>query len=199
MLPLVSVAPYWAGCQSRYGKTTRGEIVEDWTERVYYGGDLPRDAERALHLAAAHWHAPSDAETYLGQAYSLAPDHRAVKLGHYKYFFYRKDLVRAAPFALLCVEDSARALNLPSDWRLVQPSDAAFDTPLDDIEAEPRFFLYALKAYGYVLFRQGRCDEGLEALRKVASLDPQGRTATQHLLEVIARGPQDDDEDEDED
>jgi tetratricopeptide (TPR) repeat protein len=170
--------------------------LEDWTDRVYYGGDLPRVAEKALHMAAAHWHDPAAAEAYLAQAYQSAPDHRAVKLGHYKYFFYRKDLPQAAPYALLCVEDSARALNLPADWRLVRPSDAAFDTPLDEIEAEPRFFLYALKAYGYVLFRQGAVAEGITALRKVIELDPKDRTATKLLLAVIERGPPDDQDDD---
>ncbi len=170
--------------------------MEDWTNRVYYGGDLPRAAEKALHMAAAHWHDPAAAEAYLTEAYRIAPDHRAVKLGHYKYFFYRKALVKAAPYALLCVEDSARALNLPADWRLVQPTDAAFDTPLDEIEAEPRFFLYALKAYGYVLFRQGAIEQGIEALRKVIALDPRDRTATQLLLAVIERGPPDEDDED---
>lgn len=169
----------------------------DWTDRVYYGGDLPREAEKALHMAAAHWHDPAAAEAYLAQAMDAAPDHRAVKLGHYKYYFYRKDPVKAAPYALLCVQDAARQLNVPADWRLVRNSDAAFDTPLDEIEAEPRFFLYALKAYGYVLFRQGRCEEGIEALRKVTDLDPQDRTATRLLLAVIERGPPEDDPEDD--
>lgn len=168
--------------------------VTDWTDRVYYGGDLPREAEKALHLAAAHWHDPIAAEAYLAEAMRLAPDHRAVKLGHYKYFFYRKDPVQAAPYALLCVQDSARRLNLPADWRAVQITDAAFDTPLDELEAEPRFFLYSLKAYGYVLFRQGQQDAGIEALRKVTALDPQDRTATRLLLAVIERGPDPDDD-----
>lgn len=169
------------------------DISSDWTDRIYYGGDLPRAAEKALHLAAAHWHDPPQAEAWLAEAWRLAADHRAVKLGHYKYFFYRQDLRRAAPYALLCVEDAARQLNLPADWRLVTPADAAFDVPLDDIEAEPRFFLYALKAYGYVLFRQGAHDDGLEALRKVADLDPQDRTATRLLLAVIERGQEEED------
>lgn len=159
--------------------------MEDWTDRVYYGGDLPRAAEKALHMAAASWDDPAAAEAWLTEAQGIAPDHRAVKLGHYKYHFYRNNLVAAAPWALACVRDAGRALNLPADWRVVTAGDARFDS----LEPEPRFYLYALKAYGYVMVRQGRIDEGLEALRTVAALDPADRTATAGLIALIERGP----------
>lgn len=171
------------------------EMTADWTDRVYYGGDLPREAEKALHMAGAHWHEPDIAEHWLAQAMTLAPAHRAVQLGHYKYYFYRNQLVQATPYALACIRDAARLLNVSSDWRQVRAKDAAFSAPLDDIEAEPRFFLYALKAYGYILVRQGRPEEGIEALRKVVELDPLDRTATAGLLAVIERGPPSEDDD----
>jgi hypothetical protein len=31
------------------------ELDETWLSRRYYGGDLPAEAERCLHLAAAHF------------------------------------------------------------------------------------------------------------------------------------------------
>lgn len=166
---------------------------ESWLDRRYYGGDLPAEAERALHVAAASWHDAVAAESALEAAETLAPGHRAVILGRYKYLFYRNRLDEAAPYALACVRDSARALNLPADWRDVRPGDARFES----LEAEPRFFLFALKAWGYVRVRAGAVDEGCAALRKVAELDPADAVGAAHLLAVIEAGAAADEDDDD--
>lgn len=169
-------------------------ITDDsWLDRRYYGGDLSAAAERALHVAAAAWDDPPAAEAALDAAEALAPGHRAVLLARYKYHFYRTELAAAAPYALACVRDSARALNLPADWRDVRPGDARFD----EIEAEPRFFLFALKAYGYVCVRSGAVEEGKAALAQVIALDPTDATATRRLLALVEAGPGDEDDDED--
>lgn len=168
-------------------------ITDDsWFDRRYYGGDLPAAAERALHVAAAAWEDPAVAQGALDEAAALAPGHRAVLLARYKYHFYRCELAAAAPYALACVRDSARALNLPEDWRAVRPGDARFD----EIESEPRFFLFALKAYGYVCVRSGALEEGRAALAQVVALDPGDATATRRLLDLVETGP-DADEDDD--
>ncbi len=169
-------------------------IIDDsWLDRRYYGGDLPVEAERALHVAAASWHDPATAEAALDAAASLAPGHRAVLLAHYKYHFYRCQPAAAVPWALACVRDAARALNLPPDWCEVEPGDARFD----DLEAEPRFFLFALKAYGYMLIRAGDTAAGEAALARVVVLDPTDATATRRLLALVQAGPATEDEDED--
>lgn len=166
---------------------------DDWLDRRYYGGDLPAEAERALHVAAAHWHDPPAAEAALDEAEALAPGHRAVLLGRYKYHFYRTQLEEAAPYALACVRDSARALNLPADWRAVAPGDAGFGS----LAAEPRFYLFALKAYGYVRVRVGDLEEGKAALAQVAALDPGDAVGAHRLLQVVEAGglPEDDEDD----
>lgn len=167
-------------------------MEDPWTERVYYGGALPRAAERALHVAAASWDQPDAAERHLAEALAIAADHRAVKLAHYKYHFYRAALAQAAPWAEACLRDSARALNLPGDWRQAEgfpPSSGAADQ-----QDERRFYLFALKALGYVLVRLGRMDDGMAALRRVLALDPADPTDTAALLAIVERGPEDEDE-----
>ena len=161
-------------------------MTADWTDRIYYGGDLPAEAEKALHMAAAAWHDPALAEQWLAEASRLAPDHRAVKIGHYKYHFYRNAFARAEPWAKACIADSLRALNLPADWRDVAGDDCDFT----GLEPEPRFLLYCLRALGYVLVRQGRADEGLAVLAKVVDLDTPDRTATRGLVALVMRGPE---------
>lgn len=170
-------------------------LDESWLDRRYYGGDLPPEAERALHVAAASWHDPAAAEAALDEAAALAPGHRAVLLARYKYHFYRCQPAAAAPWALACVRDAARALNLPPDWRAVRPGDARFD----ELEAEPRFFLFALKAYGYMLARAGDAAAGAEVLAQVVALDPADATATRRLLALVQAGPSADDDDEGDD
>lgn len=163
--------------------------MEDWTDRLTHA-DLPPEAERALRLAGASWERPEEAHAHLAAAAAAAPGHRAVHVGTYRFHFYQNDLESALPHALACVEDAARRLNIATDWRTVRAGDAAFD----GLEPEPRFFLFALKAMGYVLFRAGRTDEGLEALRKVMELDAADATATRGLVAVIERGPEDADD-----
>ncbi|EKV32525.1 hypothetical protein C882_2604 [Caenispirillum salinarum AK4] len=165
---------------------------EDWLNRRYYGGDLPAEAERALHVAAANWGDPAAVDAALAEAEVLAPGHRAVLIGRYKAHFYRHELAAAAPVALACVRDSARALNLPADWRAVAPDPARFES----LAAEPRFFLFALKAYGYVCVRAGNAAEGTAALAKVVDLDPQDATGTRRLLALVEAGGLPDDEDD---
>lgn len=165
-------------------------LDDDWIERRYYGGDLPAAAERALHLAARAWGEDDVAEAHIREALALAPDHLAVKLGAYKFFFYKNRLAEAAPLALSCVEHAARQLNMGRDWRQARATDAAFG----EYEAWPRFYLFALKAYGYVLCRLGRIEEGRAAVAKAADLDLADRTGSARLLVVIDRGGREDDE-----
>ena len=51
----------------------------------------------------------------------------------------------------------------------------------------PRLFLFALKAYGYVLVRNGALATGRAAVAKVAELDPADRIGAVRLLAVIDR------------
>lgn len=106
-----------------------------------------------------------------------------------KFYFYRHRLAEALPYAQACLAETQRRLNLPADWRDVQPADAAFDT----LEPAPRMFLFALVANGYMLARLGRTDEGRAALVKVTELDPEDRMGARRLIAVIDRGVADDD------
>jgi len=164
---------------------------DDWIDRRYWGGDLPVEAERALHLAARNWTDDALSEAYIKRAQELAPGHLAVLLGAYKYYFYKNRLEDALPLALACVAYGARQLNIPADWRQVSPEDAEFG----ELLPFPRFFLFSLKAYGYVNVRVGRMEEGIAALEKVAALDGAGRMDCQRLLTVIARAGRDEDYD----
>jgi hypothetical protein len=136
------------------------------------------------------WEDEATAEGHIYEALDLAPGHLAVQIAAYKFYFYRHRLQEALPYAQTCLAQILRRNQLPADWRDVRPEDAAFTS----LEPEPRMVLFALVAYGYVLARLGRTEEGRVALTKVTELDPLDRMGARRLLAVIDGGARDDDE-----
>jgi tetratricopeptide (TPR) repeat protein len=162
--------------------------ADEWLDRRYYGGDLPAAAERALHAIGQDWQDEAASEGHLYEALELAPGHLAVQIAAYKFYFYRHRLQEALPYAQVCLAHTLRRNNLPADWRDIEEKDAAFSS----LDPEPRMVLFALVAYGYVLARLGRGDEGREALTKVAELDPADRLGARRLLAVLDRAERED-------
>lgn len=174
------------------------EVDEGWLNRRYYGGDLPPEAERFLHLAAASHADAEAAQRYLARAAGLAPGHRLVDLGHYKFHFYKANLDTALLYGERMLGHAMAAIGLNhTDWRMVSPDHGDFA----GLEPAPRLFLFALTAVGYLHLRLGRLAEGREALNKVRDLDPKDRFGATRLLAVADRheagrheaGPEDDD------
>lgn len=168
-------------------------IADDlsWLERDCHGETLPPAAELCLKLAAASYGDDLEAEKHLHQALALAPQHAAVYIAFYRFHFYRNRVRQALPYAELCLDLAARELQLNNDWRQVQREDACFG---DFAAFVPRFFLFSLKAYGYLKLRLGDLDEGRLAVEKVTQLDPADRVGAAVLLDVLNRMGQDDDD-----
>ncbi len=162
-----------------------------WLNRRYYGGDLPADAERALHAAGLSWDDEAAAEGHILDALALAPGHLEVHIGAYKFYFYRHRLAEALPHAQTCLADALRRSQLPADWRDLRADDPAFSV----LEPAPRLVLFSLIAYGYVLARLGREAESRAALVKVAELDPEDRMSARRLLAILDGGGEAENED----
>jgi hypothetical protein len=154
---------------------------------------LPPAAEAALKQVGACWADEAAAERLVLQALDLAPDTLAARIGAYKFYFYRHRLAEAAVHARSCLDWVAERLQMPRDWRQVQPRHADFT----GLEPMPRLWLQIVVAIGYCLSRLGQTDEGLECLAKVAELDPADRFGARRLSAIIARGDADDDEEGD--
>lgn len=160
------------------------EVDEDWLARRYYGGDLPPEAERCLHLAAASYADSGEALAHLAHAAEVAPGHRLVDLGHYKFHFYKANLGQALVYGERMLGHAMAALGVNhTDWRSITPGTADFR----GLEPAPRLFLFALVAIGYLLLRTGRLDAGREALTKVRDLDPDDRFGAGRLIAVADR------------
>lgn len=161
------------------------------TEAALLGAGLPPDAERHLESAALLYEDGARALEELRAAEALAPQHPAVLIGLYRFYFYKGRLAECLEIAHVCLAEAARLNNLEDDWRAVQSGDAEFGSYEAMI---PRFFLFVLKGYAYLQMRLGNLDEGLEATMKLLELDPSDKIGATVLLEVHQRLEQGDEE-----
>jgi tetratricopeptide (TPR) repeat protein len=154
------------------------------------GGGLPPEAEFHLWEAGLSYHLDDVAEQHLRDAQALAPDHAAVLIGLYRFYFYKGRLADALAIANLCLDKAARENSLATDWRVVAAGHAEFGRYENML---PRFYLFTLKGYAYLQMRLGNLDEGRAAVTKLLELDPSDKIGARVLLEVLQRIGQDDD------
>lgn len=179
-----------------FGQTERMELQSQGMEggmhvNTLLGEGLSPEAEQHIRQAGLSYHADDVAETHLLEARQLAPGHVAVLISLYRFYFYKGRLSDALDVARACLEKAARENNLPTDWRLAEPGDAAFDR----YEGMwPRFYLFTLKGYAYLKMRLGEIGEGTEAVHKLLELDPGDKIGARILLDVIERSERNDDD-----
>lgn len=152
-------------------------------------------ATRAAALvaeAAGLWGEPERAGRLLREARRLAPDLIDVQVALYRFHFYRGEVREALAVADECIGTSAATLGLPADWREVTAGGADFGDLADPAR---RFYLFALKAWGYLQMRTGNLDAGAAALAAVRRLDPQDRVGSGVLQQVLDRHDRPDEDD----
>jgi hypothetical protein len=160
----------------------------DWLELACLGGVLPPQVQEELDAAAASWHQDAVAEAHLQSAFALAPDHPAVHIGLYRFYFYKTRLREALAVAQRCLLKAAQDNRIAPDWRVVRPGDADFA----DYAVLPRFYLFTLKACAYLQLRLGELAQGEALLAKLRELDPADRLGGSVLTGVLARRGDDD-------
>lgn len=148
------------------------------------GGGLSQLAETHLHEAGLAFQDSVLAEAHLYKAGLAAPGHAAVLLAYYRYYFYKGRINEAIEIALICIEKATLDNHLPRNWRRIAPGTAAFGS----YEAiKPRFLMFSLKAYAYLLLRQGHQVEGLTALTTLLELDPTDKIGAKLLIDIAVR------------
>ena len=145
---------------------------------------LSAEAAGHLHLAGVNYTQDRVAERHLAEALRLAPDHLAVQVGYYRYLFYKGRLAEALQQLDVCLDQASGQGGLPRDWQQAQRNDADFSS-FDSIWA--RFYLFALKAHGYIQMRLGHEEAGRAAILKVLELDPSDKVGAKILLDVLER------------
>jgi tetratricopeptide (TPR) repeat protein len=166
------------------------EINEALVTGALLGRGLPSEAEHHLWEAGLSYHLDDIAERHLREAEALAPDHAAVLIGLYRFYFYKGRLAEALAVARRCLLKAAQENNLPADWRSVRAGDAEFGRYENIL---PRFFLFSLKGYAYLQMRLGAMEEGRRAVLKLLELDPTDKIGAAVLLNVLDRAGQGDD------
>lgn len=151
---------------------------------------LPPDAAIALRRAGECYADSGQSEAWLAEAGRLAPEHPAVLIGLYRFYFYKNRLAEAAIVAVRCLVQAARANGLRGDWRTVRPGDAPFG---DYGAALARYYMFSLKAYAYLRLRLGDLDEGRDAIAKLLELDSTDKVNARVLHDVLLRAEASDD------
>jgi tetratricopeptide (TPR) repeat protein len=155
-----------------------------------FGGNLPPLAEEHLRLAGLSYASYDLAESHLREAQKAAPDHFAVLIGLYRFYFYKGRMNEALGLANICLVKTAREKNFATDWRDVRPEDADF-SDYEDVLA--RFFMFCLKGYAYLQMRLGDLEEGRVAIAKLLELDRSDKINAKLLFDILERAGADDD------
>ncbi len=174
-------------------KSAAGEMPvldAEWLASACLGGVLPEDVTADLQRASLLYQRGQDAEPVLQAVYERAWHHPAVHIALYRFYFYQHRLADALEVADRCLLKVANDLNLPADWREVQPEQADFGS----YEVVPRFYLYTLKGCAYLNMRLGDLDRGAEMLQQLKRLDPLDRLGGSVLRDVLAGMGQSDDD-----
>lgn len=160
-------------------------------ENVWFANryrDLSPVAEEQLRLASHSYADSVKAEMHLALAKAIAPNNPVVRIGEYRYYFYKGRLPEALKVAEACLVAVAQELDLPSQWQQVMPHHANFS----DDEPAHRFYLFCLKAYAYLLLRLDQIEAGWAATDKLLLLDPANKVGGMVLLDVLLRMDMDD-------
>ncbi len=177
----------------RRGGETSCSSEDSLLSHPLFGGGLPPQAEQQLQQAGLSYQHDAIAEDHLRRAQDMAPDHFAVLIGFYRFYFYKGRLDEALGLARICLAKAAREKNFPADWRDMRAGYADFSC-YDDILA--RFFMFCLKGYAYLNMRLGDLAEGRAAVEKLLELDPGDKIGARLLLDVLQRADQQDAEDD---
>lgn len=169
---------------------TVGE-ASDLSALAVLGGALPPAAETCLAAAGAVYAETARAEALLREAECLAPDHAAVLIGFYRFYFYKGRLCEALAIAERCLVKACRENHLPADWRDVTADGARFGDYADPLA---RFFLFTLKGYAYLQMRLRAFEASRAAIDKLLELDPSDKVGARVLRDVLERRGGDGDE-----
>lgn len=166
-----------------------------WLNDAVLGAHLPIAAQAALERAGAAWHDDVEAEHWLDLATACAPEHPAVFIARYRFYFYKHRLAKARAVTERCLAQTAARLSLPADWRALGARPEMFPhAAANDYTALPRFYLFTLKALAYLHLRLGEHALARDMLAAFARLDPQDRLGTRVLADVLARHDQPDED-----
>lgn len=140
-------------------------------EHLQLSADAPVPVRQMVQQAIASYEDRPVAESLFRQALALAPGEMEIYVAFYKFYFYQKYLPEAEAVALQALHKIAELTGLPADWRRLNREFAQWSSP----DSPVRYYLYTMKALGFIALRQENLSLAHEILDKLAELDPDDR------------------------
>jgi len=150
-------------------------------EHLQLSADVPVLVRQMVQQAIASYEDKPVAEQLFKQALELAPAEMEIYVAFYKFYFYQKYLPEAEQVALQTLRKVAELTGLPADWRCFQKEFAQWTNP----DSPVRYYLYTMKALGFMALRQESLSLAHEILDKLGELDPDDRVGGS-VIKVLA-------------
>lgn len=141
------------------------------SEHLQLSADVPVPVRQMVQQAIASYENKSMAEQLFTRALELAPNEMEIYVAFYKFYFYQKHLPGAEEVALQTLSKVAELTGLPADWRRFKREFAHWTSP----DSPVRYYLYTMKALGFIALRQENLSKANEILDKLIELDPDDR------------------------
>ena len=106
----------------------------------------------------------------------------------YKFYFYKNFLEDAERVVHMALQECAEQGSFAADWQVLTP--ASTDWSIAD--GPQRYYLYSLKALGFIRLRLSDAETGTAILQKLSLLDPGDQVGGSVLLDLAAAISDDD-------
>lgn len=150
-------------------------------EEIYFGDNIPAEVKQVLLEATRVYPDLQATEDLLEKAHTMAPAQLEVYYARYKFYFYNKQLEKSEAVAREGLKQAAIQANFNPDWTVLDSSSANWEKPNDT----ERFYLYTLKALGFILMRQSRFAESETVLNKLKQLDYLDQVGGSVVMEIL--------------
>jgi tetratricopeptide (TPR) repeat protein len=150
-------------------------------EEIYFGDNIPPEVKHVLLEATRVYPDLEKTESFLEQAYQMAPTQLEVYYARYKFYFYNKHLVQAEQVAREGLQQAARQAGFNPDWNELDETMANWVTPNDT----ERFYLYTLKALAFISMRQEQFREAENILNKLQQLDKTDQVGSSVVMDIL--------------
>lgn len=151
------------------------------SDMLYFDEPLSPALEMLLRKAADHY--GPEAEPWLQEAFELAPQNLSVLVGLYRFYYYQHRYHDALYIAHRVMKTVGQNIEFPDRWQDVSMVDVINGT--EHSFGLVRFYLFALKAAGYLNLRLGQFSEGKSMITKVVALDTADRLGARLLLDIL--------------
>lgn len=131
------------------------------------------------------------AERILIETRELLPERLELLVALYKMYAYSNRFDESLALIDEVLQKAAEQGGFIPEWQRLESDSATWQ----DAKGPVRFYLYSMKARGFVLLRKGQVEQAYEILNKLQTLDPKDQVGGSVVLDIAERLLESDDED----